>query len=362
MSKKNNEDFDWEDSIDKEISDEDKLKHKEVAKKVVKAAKIKKIAFWSATAVALSAVLITTIVVITMKPRFLLTYWYNSVPQVIYEEYDDSKYGIIIKKENIQLDGNPEQIMTQLTNENDDLKKSKVLKDYIKFSDDKHNYSVQANNFIIDSITKKRLYVDLAFRKNRSQKVEFVIKNFPINTKYETVKFNESALKSKKQEFSKKFLEDIKSKIVFNLFLPIDITKNPPKDKVIEYKSQLKNFIDEFNQKQKTGNYDPISLSWTLTKDIPINKGTKSIKLLPNIDTNSNFFFPLMLMSEIILENFDTEKWIDNSKLKFKARLLTLSLNTERLGKYRAEYGIYIEPSDQEFEFSVPLKFKVSKN
>ncbi|AZZ65407.1 hypothetical protein DMC14_001210 [Metamycoplasma phocicerebrale] len=362
-SKKNKKPiFDWEDSINKEISDEDKLKHKDFAQKTVRAKKIRKILFWTLSSSALVAVLGAAIGVSVNRPKFLLTYWYDSVPKIVLEDLNQSKHGISINIFNKKgLEGTPEEILTKLVNESKEVTKSKILKDYVTFENNTKNWFIEPYNFIIDTVSKKTLYIDLAFKVPNNKSVSFVLKNFPIKTTKETIKFDQSSIEKKQKEFNKEFINNLKNKLIYNLFLPVDLNQPFSEETINKYKNEFKKFIKDFNDKFKSNKYNNLNLGWLLTEPKIIDKIDK-MRLLPNIVTDTNnLFSPLVFSSEIQIKNIDNSDWKTGTTLLFKAKLLTLSTNTEKLGKYRTEYGIYIQPILEDIEFEVPLKFKKIK-
>ncbi|MGX9339656.1 hypothetical protein ACWXVO_02895 [Mycoplasma sp. 1890] len=377
--KKDNKDleFDWVDSIDKDVSFEDQLKHKKVAQRLTKAKKIRKILFWSLSGGLLSSVIIATVSIQLTKPKKALIYWFNSVKKYSFNLNNKKNKDVNIKINNdIKIDGTPESVMAKIINNSDSdnisllFKKNvqKEISEYAIFENKNSNvkWKIEFENFVIDTLSKNTLFVDLVFKHQEGTNTEFVIRNFPIYTTLKTKQFNEETIKKKQDQFDSKFIESIRNKVAYKLLLPIDVKDKFSNEKINRYKAEFRKFIQDFNDKFSSIKNDSsklIDYSWAFGEPHKINNGIEQMTVVSNFVTETNnFYSPILFTSPIKIEGFDNEDWKTSTRIKFKGRIITLSTNKEKLGRYHSQYGIYIEPNygnnQKEIEFDVPLFFE----
>ncbi|PZV98725.1 hypothetical protein [Metamycoplasma auris] len=388
MKKKNRQEIDWIDSIDNDISIEDQLKHKEFAKQSIKAKKIKKILFWTFTSAALTTIIGATIGIQLSKPKNALIYWYDKIQKYSFSEIllnnNKKEYPIklTINKNKKIPNQTPEGLLEYLVNNKIETNKnlifgSKETEGYAKleFLNKDKNWYIEFENFVIDTISKDILIVDLVFKEKGNSEIDFVIRNFPIRTEKETEKYNLESLDQTKKnntiKNSKAIIDEIKSKIAYSFYSPIDLKGNYPQEKINSYKNILKQYIEEFNQLYNLNNqdlkfYQRLDISRLFSEPfshlIKVNEDLGSLRIYSNaaIET-SNFFSPLIFNSKIELKNIDTDNWQEETHLKFKAKIVTLGTETKKIGRKKIQYGIYIEATNneqKEIEFDIPLRFK----
>ncbi|BAP39670.1 hypothetical protein [Metamycoplasma canadense] len=358
-------DIDWEDSIDKDVSPEDQLKHKKHAIAAVKSKKIRKILFWSISLSALVGIAGLTIGIQLSKPKKALIYWYSKIKKISFYDLNNSDNNLINIKinKNQTIKGTPEFVLGEIANNNNKQNFDYLFKEYATLNFLKNNindWNIEYENFVIDSISKNILFTDLVFKLKNSRSIEFVIRNFPIKTSDETEKYNTNSIKQKQKQFSKEFINKTKNKLLYKLFLPIDINDNFSEDRINKYKEEVKKYILLFNKKieqAKNNFYSLIDLSWYFSEIFKIND-IESIRFVSNFVTETNnFYSPIIFSSPIEIKNFDNADWKKNSFLSFKGKILTLSTNTEKFKGKKIQYGIYIDPTEEELDFSVPLYF-----
>lgn len=366
--KKNDLEIDWVDSIDKDVSPEDQLKHKRHAKAVVKSKRTRKILFWSISSVALVSVLSATVAIQLSKPSKALIYWYPKINKHSFTNLKSSNNLIEIKiNENQTINSTPEDLINTIVNNDDKQNYELIFSKYATFvnKNQNKNWSVQYENFVIDSVSQNTLFIDLVFREEGNAPIEFVVRNFPLLTSKKTIKYDKNNVISKENEFNDDFLNDLKKKILYKLFLPININDNFSKEKINKYKDEFKKYIEKINNLIRQNEQDfksLIDISWLFNEQFKINDNLENMQIVSNFITETNnFYSPIIFTSPIEIKNFDTDddSWKTNSILSFKARVITLSTHTEKLGKYKTQYGIYIKPnfSKDEIQFEVPLLF-----
>ncbi|PYF43108.1 hypothetical protein [Metamycoplasma alkalescens] len=374
MKKNKKNEFDWIDSIENEISAEDQLKHKEYAKKVVKNKKIKKILFWTFTSSALTAIIGAAIGIALNKPAKALIYWYDRIKKYSFSDIKEGKHPDIqieINKNN-SLAFTPEGLIKEIVNNKNEENVRLIFGDtnneaYAKFNlkNKQKNWEMEFENFVIDTISKDILYVDLVLKEKGNTPIDFVIKNFPIKTSKKTEKYSTEnpQIKEKQTQLGKVYIEEIKKKIAYNFYTQIDLKDNFPVSTIKSYKEEFKKYIDQYNKKIETANefYQNLDLSWNFSEPFQSTNNLGQMKIASNITTDTfNFFAPIVFTKKIELINFDEENWKQTSRLKFDAKILTLSTHTEKLGSKKVQYGIYIEikTDDQEIEINAPLSFR----
>ncbi|ENY68619.1 Hypothetical protein MAU_4080 [Metamycoplasma auris 15026] len=378
MKKRNKQEIDWIDSIDNDISIEDQLKHKEFAKQSVKDKKIRKILFWTFTSAALTTIIGATIGIQLSKPKNALIYWYDKI-----EKYAFSSVSNNNKEYPISITLNPNQVIKGKTPESllEILVSNKNASNIDLIFGDKNNdsyaalsqkdpnkqWNVEFENFIIDTVSKNILYVDLVFKEKGSNEISFVIRNFPIKTELNTEQYNLEKLDDTKKANTKKnennIINEIKKKMAYSFYTPIDLKGNYPKEKVAVYKNALEKYITNFNTNLKQKEfYQKLDLSWFFSE--PFSKSSDELGLMrlysnASIET-SNFFSPLVF-SSIELKNFNNQNWKEETRLKIKAKVITLATETKKINKKKIQYGLYIEAKEnnenKEIEFDIPLSF-----
>ncbi|BAQ54636.1 hypothetical protein [Mycoplasmopsis arginini] len=371
MKKKNQKiEFDWEDSIDKDVSPEDQLKHKKHAQNVVKAKKVRKILFWTFSAAALSSIVIATVAINLSKPSKALIYWYNHVKKYSFNSNNLNNNDIrITVKKGTKIEGTPEDVMSKIISNTSEENFKLLFKDYALAENLKpeKNWNIEYENFVIDSISKNTLFIDLVFKQKGNTPIDFVIKNFPIVTSENTKKYNDEAIEEKKNQFTNEFIESIKKQILYKLLLPINIKDNFSDEKINKYKNAFKSYIEKINEKisNNIDNFPSLlDISWSFSEPFKVNDNLEEMKIISNFVTETNnFYSPIIFTSPITLKGFDQEDWKNSSKLVFKGRIITLSTNTEKINKVKTQYGIYIEPKyeNQEIQFEIPLLFDKNK-
>ncbi|SYV90264.1 Uncharacterised protein, partial [Metamycoplasma alkalescens] len=139
---------------------------------------------------------------------------------------------------------------------------------YAKFNlkNKQKNWEMEFENFVIDTISKDILYVDLVLKEKGNTPIDFVIKNFPIKTSKKTEKYSTEnpQIKEKQTQLGKVYIEEIKKKIAYNFYTQIDLKDNFPVSTIKSYKEEFKKYIDQYNKKIETANefYQNLDLSW----------------------------------------------------------------------------------------------------
>ncbi|WP_373441383.1 hypothetical protein [Metamycoplasma equirhinis] len=333
----------WDKQIDEQISDEQSQRHSDIAKKITRGKKIRRIVFYSLGAII--PLVAITFVLTYKKIKEPLKFWDSNLKWILSNEakYDSvaNPKGALSWNDAI-LDGKPEDIMVELFK--NPLLTNPILKPlHLKLQDSK--YDAKISNLILDTYDKRSLHFDLEIlTKEKKPNLEFIIRNFTVNT-------------SKELEFIKqdKINTYTNKNNVKNIFTSINSWKlNFTSSSVYDYNDltnpcriEMDKIVAALNKDISSTNYIDRAIKLINYQ----NKPTYFFNLFNDI--KKPFFVPFIFKGNV---EFLAEK---QPKLKFEANIFSLAKDVIKINKRKYEYGIYIPHElGKTKQISLPIVFK----